>query len=214
MKKFSLLLSLLIGMIFTSLLSTTTMAAPLPAGTTLTITAGLITSLDEAGLASGSGFAMGDGMGGMATDGWTALTPGTNGGVIVGTTQPKKAIVANWTYFTTVNAQNFTSMTVTADTSGALDFSGWTVYWGGGNIPMGSTTDYTFTAVTPSTYTINGAHTVSHPTDANFMFNHVVYTLHLEGSISPALIPEPASLLLVGTGLVGLIGLARRKMKK
>jgi len=186
MKKFSLLLSLLIGIIFISVLSTTAMAAPLPSGTKLTVAAGNVISGNEDGLAAGSGFAMGDGIGTGNQDGWTALLPGTDGGLIVGTTQPKKAIVAQWTYFNGPG-NNYTSAAVAAATSGALDFSGWTVFWGGGNIPMGSTTDYTFTATSVSTYKIDGAHVVSHPTDANFMFNGVVYTLHLEGSISPPL---------------------------
>ena len=204
MKKFSVLFASLILVLAMAAIG---MASPVPSGI-LTISGGLVTGTGEGDLVSGSGFAMGDGIGVGNVDSWTALMPGTDGGLLIGGTQPMDAIVAPWIYFNNIG-HNFTSSTVTADTTGPVDFSGWTVFWGGADIPMGSTSDYTYSNPTASTWLITGAHVVSHPTDANFMFNHVVYTLRLTG---PA-IPEPASLLLLGTGLVGLLGLARRKMK-
>ena len=74
-------------------------AAPIPSGTLLTITPGYVTSGKEDGLMSGSGFTMGDGIGVGKQDGWIALLPGTDGGIKIGSTQPKKAIFAPWYYF-------------------------------------------------------------------------------------------------------------------
>jgi len=72
-----------------------------------------------------------------------------------------------------------------------------------GTGPLGSFT------VSGSNYTVNYAATV--PVGDPSGFGGVPYALHLEGRIVPAAIPEPASLLLIGSGLLGLLALAKRK---
>jgi hypothetical protein len=57
---------------------------------------------------------------------------------------------------------------------------------------------------------IGGSPAVSVPFP-NFNFNFDITTLHLESHVAPALIPAPPAVWLFGSGLLGLIGLARRK---
>ena len=42
-------------------------------------------------------------------------------------------------------------------------------------------------------------------------FTSVPYSLHMEGTINASAVPVPAAVWLFGSGLLGLVGVARRK---
>jgi len=121
-----------------------------------------------------------------------------------------------------------------------LDFSGWNVTWNGiPAISMGGGTQVlssvnTKTSVTSFTTYNNGnslatitcsasscSNTSSFTLDYSAKvpqkdpsnFGGVPYALHLEGHVSstPTVVPVPAAVWLFGSGLLGLVGIARRK---
>lgn len=161
----------------------------------------------------------------------TALT-GVDG-ITIGTAQAGGSIDAGW-FFGGAAGEHFTtqglSVTGTGNTA-SLDMTGWTVFWNGGNIDMGSgtatidATDPANVIVTPNpgtnfatitcgvdcaegdSFTLDYAANV--PTGG---FAGFYYTLSLVGTIgAPAAVPVPAAVWLFGSGLVGLAGVARRR---
>ena len=119
-----------------------------------------------------------------------------------------------------------TTSAITADDPNApttLDFTGWSVTWNGiADIPMGGdTTNFptdtglatitcsTASCSTSSTFVLDySAHV---PTGDPSNFGNALYTLHLEGHVGVQAVPVPAAVWLFGSGLLGLVGVARRK---
>jgi hypothetical protein len=112
-----------------------------------------------------------------------------------------------------------TTSSITETSPGLLDFAGWRVDWNGfvinlgGDAVAGDTSLATITcSSSPScfandTYVLDYFAHVLEPDPSGK--GGVFYTLHLEGQISA--VPVPAAAWLFGTGLLGLIGMARRK---
>ena len=135
---------------------------------------------------------------------------GSHPGSINGTESPN--IDNPWTFFGGTGMHQTTSA-VTDNGDGTVDMSGWNVTWNGiASIPVVATSPTTLACSTSAcsdtnTYTIDGAFHV-----AGAGFTTVAYYLHLEGGISDAaVIPVPAAVWLFGSGLLGLVGVARRR---
>jgi hypothetical protein len=102
----------------------------------------------------------------------------------------------------------------------ALDLSAWEVMWNGNAFQQGPRPDNTGPFVlAEGTYNLDtqfySVTWTSHIKGGSF--NGVIATWHLEGThvgSSPSTVPVPASLWLLGSGLVGLIGVARRAGNK
>jgi hypothetical protein len=119
----------------------------------------------------------------------------------------------------TTSAANVLTATGNAAT---IDFSGWSVTWNGiADIPMGAgawgTNAEGVADVTcgvdcgdGDSYTLT--YTGRVPAGDPSSFGNVAYRLNLTGTVSaPSAIPVPAAVWLFGSGLVGLVGVARRK---
>jgi hypothetical protein len=154
---------------------------------------------------------------------------GSHGGPPNGTESPN--IDLPWNFFGNTGMHQTTSPITVLTDNGAtktLDFSGWDVTWNGlASIPMGGDTanfpaDTGIATITCSTASCSASSTFvldyqAHvPSGDPSNFGGVLYGLHLEGHVAgaAAVIPVPAAAWLFGSGLVGLVGIARRRRSR
>ena len=161
----------------------------------------------------------------------TQAASGSHSGPVDGTENPD--IDAAWEFFGNTGMHQTTAPVIVRSNDGAgnveLDFSGWSVTWNGiADIPMGGDTanfasDTGIATLTCAvdcadgdTYTLTYAAHVPLGDPSNF--GGVLYGLNLTGTISgalpdpiPSAVPVPAAVWLFGSGLLGLVGVARRK---
>ncbi|MHB8453984.1 MAG: VPLPA-CTERM sorting domain-containing protein [Acidiferrobacterales bacterium] len=170
----------------------------------------------------------------------TAISQGSTG-LVIGTTTAAgashsgapvagdtNAIDAPWVWYGDTGS-DYLTVAVTGSTTNGLNLSGWTITWNGGPaIPLGSgawqpvdcstlgCTGHTFTdgnamftwdGIYGDAYSLNYAATVPGGDPSGFV--STLYYLHLEGVVKP--VPLPAAIWLLGSGLLGLVGFAKRK---
>ena len=130
-----------------------------------------------------------------------------------------------WEFFTNTGLHQTTSP-ITASGSGttmSLDFSGWNVTWNGiPSIPMGGDAanfsgDTGIATIVCSQASCSASSTFTLDYNAHVPlgdasgFGGVPYALHMTGHVGTSAIPVPAAVWLFGSGLLGLVGVARRK---
>jgi hypothetical protein len=115
-----------------------------------------------------------------------------------------------WPFFNNTGT-NFSSSAITAIDDTSLDMSGWRVAWGEvPSINMGGGAAATISCGACNigdTYVLDYSAVV--PAGDPSGFGGTPYDLHLEGTI--AAVPVPAAVWLFGSGLLGLVGVARRR---
>ena len=162
------------------------------------------------------------GLNGIVT-GTAQSASGSHSGAPNGSESPN--IDNPWLFFGNTGMHQTTSaanvLTATGNAA-TIDFSGWSVTWNGiADIPMGAgawgTNAEGVADVTcgvdcgdGDSYTLT--YTGRVPAGDPSSFGNVAYRLNLTGTVSaPSAIPVPAAVWLFGSGLVGLVGVARRK---
>ncbi len=143
-----------------------------------------------------------------------------------GTAPEAPGIDSPWSFFGNTGMHFTNSATNVLSASGntaTVDFSGWNVTWNGiPAINMGGSAWATnangvadivcaVDCAAGDTYALDYSATV--PIGDPSGFGGVKYAFHLEGSVAtpPPAVPVPAAIWLFGSGLLGLVGVARRK---
>ena len=149
-----------------------------------------------------------------------AIEPGLSGGIILGTTQDIGEIDSSWAFNNGIGYHYTRSpvTVITDDNNGnvVLNMSGLTIWFNDSFIPLddikdivglltcGNTCNNGDTFVLEARTVLPSSCGAWGPCDTRDD-----YLFHMEGTISS--VPVPATIWLFGSGLIGLIGLARRK---
>lgn len=164
---------------------------------------------------------------------------GHSPGIVIGSTQtygtlyPQTGPIDEW-FFGGNQGQDYTTVAVTGSTAAGLNMSGWTVKWGASDgaavfPPMGTgawqpgncgaigcsgvftngNAHFQWDGTYGNTYTLQYTATV--PAGDPSGFGGVQYYLYLTGTVTA--VPVPAAVWMFGSGLLGLVGIARRKKK-
>ncbi len=148
----------------------------------------------------------------------TTAATGSHAGPVDGSESPVSDI---WEFFGGTGMHYATSALVD-NGDGTVDMSGWNVTWNGiASIPRGGDTahfagDTGLAALSCGACGVGDAFTLDYaahvPLGDASGFGGVGYALHLEGSVATvSAVPVPAAVWLFGSGLLGLVGVARRK---
>lgn len=211
-------------------------AAVLNSGDVLTIQDGAVDYYGTFVAGSGSFFGMD-----TNADSKIAITEATAidglNGITIGSTQAAGDI-DTWSFFGNVG-QDYTTVAPTGGTTGGVNLSGWTVFWNSINVPMGTgawtpancaaahmgcsgqsfsngVANFTWSGTYGDSYTLTYTATV--PAGDPSGFGNVRYYLQLVGTVegggTPPPVPVPAAAWLLGSGLLGLVGVARRRKFK
>lgn len=216
-----------------SLSALTAQAAVVNTGNQLTINSGIYSVAPEEPNVTGSWFAADtDGNSIISGSEKTALHQGTEGfiiGVIQGTGTPTHSgaplptdwnrITEPYTWFGNTG-QEYTTSPITGSTETGLDFSGFNWPWNGiEDIPFGTgawgvgytdgIANFVWDGVYGHGYTLDYRTTVEDGSPTGF--GGVQFEYHFEGIVNVSAVPIPSAVWLFGSGLIGLIGVARRK---
>lgn len=223
----SIALSSLLG---TGALTAQASALSLQNGDQLTINAG-VAVVDQFGspvdVASGSYYAFDQNLDSkIQGNEKVPIAMGTTG-FIVGLSSVPGEIDALWTYSGGGQGQDHLTSPFSPLTAG-VDLSGWTLSFEGIDYAMGTGAwtpsncsilgcsgvtfadgvgDLTWSGIYGDPFILN--YTATAPADLIGLIEVSHYFLHIEGVVNPAPVPVPAAVWLFGSGLLGLLGVAR-----